>query len=325
MECLFEDVEDRTVIGVVLRTIFPLFLTLVYILGTLIKHHNDKPNMRRRVIIGFIVGIFFAYDAVTEMLMRIVNCISLDDPDLDDPEAPLIIQRYGMFATARDQYWAEDTQHVCWEGAHGIAAGVLGIPGLITVTFGIPIALALFLLYKRYIGVVLEPECLNTYGFVYQSYQPSFVYWESVIMVRKASMAAVIVYAYDLGPNLQSAIALGILIFSLLAQFLAQPFKYRSLNVLESLSLLASIFIFYSGVVFRDPNTSYGGKVVLSVIIICTNIAMVILFIHRLFDSYDHLIIVKLKLEKVESIPNRAIDRVRIFACLFDSNGSVCR
>ena len=310
MECLFEDLDDRTIVGIVLRTLFPLVLTALYILVNHIKHIDDKDNARRRAIIGFIVGIFFAYDTITEMLMRIVNCVSLDDPNLEDPDAPLTIQRYADYATARDSYWAEDTQHVCWEGSHGLVAGILGIPGLLIITAGIPIGLALFLLYKRHRGVVLEPQCLNTYGFVYQSYQAKFVFWESIIMLRKVSMAAVIVYAYDLGPNLQSAIALGILIFALLAQFLAQPYKYASLNLLESLSLLASIFIFYSGVVFRDPNTSYGGKVVLSIIIIVTNVFMVGLFVYRLLVAYDQLIIVKLRLEKAEYIPERAIERV---------------
>jgi len=308
-----KNVDDRTVIGMVLRAVFPLFLMVVYILLTVAYHRKKDTSFKtkRRIVIGLLVGLFFAYDTVTEMLMRLVNCIYLDKKHISDDNSsnPIIIQYYGQYANATEIYWAEDTRHVCWEGSHGVAAGVLGVPGLIIVTFGMPLALTLFLMYKRKMGVVLEPECLNMYGFVYQSYQGKFVFWEAIIMLRKACMAAVIVFAYGLGPNLQAAIALGILIFALLAQFLASPYKFVSLNVLESLSLLASIFIFYSGIVFRDDNTSYAGKVILSIIIIVTNIAMVVLFLHRLITAYDNLVIVKLRVAKVD-IPDNALQRV---------------
>jgi len=310
MECLFKDFEDRSLIGIVLRALFPILLTAVYVLANVVKSRSDPASLKRRVIIGIIVGLFFAYDTVSEMLMRIVSCVSLDDVP-DDPEATSnILQRYGHYSIARDAYWAEDTRHVCWEGNHGIVAGVLGIPGLVIFTFGLPIMLAAFLMYKRWQEVVLDPTFLNTYGFVYQSYRLQFVFWESIVMLRKASMAAVIVYSYDLGPNLQSAIALGILIFALLAQFLAHPFKYNSLNVLESLSLLASIFVFYAGVIFKDPNTSYGGKVVLSIIILFTNISIVGFFLYCLFNAYDHLIIVKLRMAKAP-IPETVFQRIK--------------
>eukprot|EP00210_Caulerpa_lentillifera_P005960 g5695.t1 len=280
MECLIKHMEDRSLIV------------------NILKSRLDFKNLRRTVIIQVLVGLFFAYDTVSEMLMRIVSCVSLDVIPENLESASNVVERYGAYAIARESYWAEDTRHVCWKGTHGWVAGVLGIPGLVLFTFSLPILLAAFLMYKRSAEVVMEPEFLNTYGFVFQSYRVKFVYWESVVMLRKASMAAVIVYSYDLGPNLQAAVALGILIFSLLAQFLAQPFKYNSLNVLESLSLLASIFVFYAGVIFNDPNTSYAGKVALSVIIVLTNIVIVGVFLYCLFNAYDNLIIVKLRMAK---------------------------
>lgn len=316
MECLMKNLEDRTIIGVVLRTLFPLIVTALYIIFSYVRHRRleNSHDLRRRLIIGFIVGMFFAYETVTEMMMRLVSCIQLDDvrssEELGIPYG--IVNRYGDYASARDRYWVEDTNHICWEGSHRLAAGILAVPGLAIITAGIPIGLAAFLLYKRYRGVVLEPECLNTYGFVYQSYHPRFVYWESVIMLRKISLAAVIVFAYDLGPNLQSAIALGILICALLMHFLTQPFKHVSLNVLESLSLLASIGIFYGGVIFKDPNTSDSGRIFLSILIVLTNLAMVCIFVYKLFMSYDYLFIVKLRLNDINPIPPTFIGRVRL-------------
>eukprot|EP00210_Caulerpa_lentillifera_P007389 g7062.t1 len=310
MECLFKNMEDRSLIGIVFRALFPIVLTGIYVLANAYKSRSDPKNLKRRMIIGIIVGLFFAYDTVSEMFMRIVSCISLDDVSEDPDATSNVLQRYGRYSIARESYWAEDTRHVCWKGSHAVVAGVLGVPGLVIFTFGLPIFLAGFLMYKRRQELVLDPEFLDTFGFVYQSYRVKFVLWESIVMLRKASMAAVIVYSYDLGPNLQSAIALGILIFALLAQFLAQPFKYNSLNVLESLSLLASIFVFYAGVIFKDPNTSYAGKVVLSIIILFTNISVVGFFLYCLFNAYDHLIVVKLRMEKAP-IPNTVWKRIK--------------
>ena len=285
-----------------------------------------KPNMtffecqqflRSRLIICFLVVGFFAYQSISEDLMGTVSCIRLDSDDMSTAEEfddPLRGVSYSHFSTANGYYWTEDTNIKCFSRNHAFLVGFLGIPGIVLFLCGIPFYLLIFLLYKRQKKQLMELHVLNTYGFIYQNYEDKFVYWEVIILIRKAMIGAIIVFAYPLGANLQGVMVLGVLNLALAVHLIATPFKYRLLNMLEGCSLIVSIITFYAGVVFNDTNTSDGAKVLLSVILMFVNALLMVVILFSVFVHGDKYVLARLKSLDVTDIPENPILRMTLLA-----------
>ena len=161
------------------------------------KRNEGFAYLKNRWIISILAILFFTYAFLTRDLMKTINCIGVDK---SNPA-----EQYNQYSVATDQYWGEDTNLKCWEGKHAVLAFVLGVPGLSIISFGAPIYLAWFLTKNK--DKHYDRVFLNTYGFVYQAYKERHVYWDAVIMLRKALIGAVVVFAYPLGGNLQVILA----------------------------------------------------------------------------------------------------------------------
>lgn len=306
LTCLLQTSMNRAIHGMVLRVAFPvgllIFVIFLFFLNWLRIRKTQKKGieyLHSRSVICVLVALFFCYESLNQELMRVVNCVELDVEDLSDETG------YSRYAIARGEYWGEDTSFKCFEGTHLTLVAILGIPGLTFFSFGIPAFLLVFLLYNRERKRIYDQDFLNTYGFVYQNYTPSFVYWEVCIMLRKACIGGIVVFAYPLGANLQGIMSLGVLMTALVLHLIATPFKHQILNVLESFSLVVSIFTFYAGMVFNDENTSDPAKVLLSILLIIINASLFALFVVRVFMDVDKFITAKLHLLGVVDIPQR--------------------
>lgn len=294
----------------ILRVAFPVSLTIfvifLFFLNWLrIRKTQNKglEYIHSRSVICILVALFFSYESLNRELMRTVNCVQLDQEEPEDETG------YSQFAVAKGKYWGEDTSLKCFEGSHLKLVMMMGIPGLTLFSFGIPAFLLLFLLINRERKRINEQNFLNTYGFVYQNYKERYVFWEVSIMLRKACIGGIVVFAYPLGANLQGIMALGVLIVALVLHLVAVPFKYPILNVLESFSLLVSIFTFYSGIVFNDSNTSYPAKVLLSCLLILINLSLFLMFVGRVLMDVDKFITAKLIIFGAEEVPRRFFGR----------------
>jgi len=330
MTCLLDsDSENRSIHGVILRIAFPMLLMLLsmgfFFIQWFIMRRNptitrvmSQQFIRSRAIICFLVVGFFAYQSISEDLMGTVSCIQLDGDEMDQAER--FDQgddiNYSQFAIAQERYWTEDTNIECFSSSHAYLVGFLGIPGIILFLCGIPLYLLVFLLYKRQKEELLELNVLNTYGFIYQNYEDKFVYWEVMILIRKALISAIVVFAYPLGSNLQGVMALGVLILSLAIHLIATPFKYLALNILEGCSLVVTIFTFYAGVVFNDENTSESAEVLLSVLLVLINLLLVLVFFCTVFVYGDRYVVAKLKYLDVTNVPKNPIVRMLLLASL---------
>ena len=282
----------------VILLIFVIFLFFLNWLRIRVTEQKGLEYIYSRSVICILVALFFSYDSLNRELMRIVNCVQLDPEDDVNDETG-----YTRYSVAKGQFWGEDTSFKCFEGTHFRLLAIMGIPGLTLFSFGIPAFILVFLLFNREKKRIYEQRFLNTYGFVYQNYTERFVYWEVSIMLRKACIGGIVVFAYPLGANLQGIMALGVLIVALVLHLVATPFKYRILNVLESFSLLVSIFTFYSGIVFNDKNTSDAAKVLLSASLVLINTSLFAMFMVRVLMDVDKFITAKLVLFGETELP----------------------
>lgn len=249
--------------------------------------------------------------------MRIMNCVGID---VDQNEGSG--QSYWRYSIAKGTYWGEDTSLKCYEGSHARLVGSLGGPGLIIFSFGIPLFVLIFLLWNKHNNKLNDQTFLNTYGFIFQNYNEQFVYWEVLIMFRKALVDGIVVFAYPLGPNLQGVLALGVLIVSLVLHLVALPYKYKVLNLLEGASLVASIFMFYSGIVFNDKNTSEVARVFLSALLIAINLGLVVMFVIHGFQQVDKFLVAQLKCYQVP-VPRGFFPRAYKFCLITVSRAAV--
>lgn len=318
IDCLldYEGSIPISIRALVVRLAFPIVLLVIvvaiFFAYWIYLYHKKKEPLsyfRSRTIISSLVVLFFAYEFITQELMRIMNCV---DIDVDHPEGSG--QSYSEYSIAKGRYWGEDTSLKCYEGSHARLVGSLGGPGLIIFSLGIPLFVLVFLLWNKENNKLNDQLFLNTYGFIFQNYNERFVYWEVLIMFRKALVDGIVVFAYPLGPNLQGVLALGVLIVSLVLHLVALPYKYRVLNLLEGASLVVSIFMFYSGIVFNDKNTSEVARVFLSTLLIVINLGLVVLFVVRGFQQVDKFLVAKLKCFQV-SVPRGFFPRAYKF-CL---------
>eukprot|EP00210_Caulerpa_lentillifera_P006197 g5921.t1 len=316
MTCLWNtSSENSSIFGAVFRVGFILGVMMLLMIYFFLQwsfmmrrpnctHAHCAAYLRSRIIICFLVVIFFAYQSISEELMAIVSCIELDSKEINDNTL------YPKYSIARDKYWTQDTNIECLEKKHALLVGIIGIPGIIFILFGVPLYLLFFLLYRRSKDQLMDLDVINTYGFIYQNYLERFVFWEVCILARKALIGVIVVFAYPLGSNLQGVMALGVLILALAIHLTAAPFKYTLLNVLEGCSLLVSIFTFYAGVVFNDENTSQVARVLLTTLLVLINLSLVAVFLATVFIYGDKCVTARLQCLEVADIPKNCICRL---------------
>eukprot|EP00210_Caulerpa_lentillifera_P003172 g3031.t1 len=325
LDCSFDDSSRENNSGVPnsikvlwLQVTFPLILLVFFTIlwGTYLWVRRNRYFVNRTVnfkpyfIVIAIVVTFFSYVKVTSELMRTVNCIGVDNEDEQHEYQSYAIQ-------TKTKVWAEDTRLVCFEGDHTLT-GIFGIIGL--VCFSLAVILFILTWLPANYGRLKDPEFIAQYGFIYQGYKEEWYLtsWEAIIAIRKALIAAAVVFAFPLGPNLQAVCALGVIILAITVHFIFRPFKrfpghpnvppYAghwfqrlgfeslanwwvllnnsiSLNAMESASLLMSMTVFYSGILFFDENASEGGKHTMAAFTLFVNVSFVIYMLCRLYNG----------------------------------------
>ena len=180
----------------------------------------------------------------------------------------------------QEQSVTTDTKIECFKGPHALLAFMLGWPFLIVFSFGFPLVTACVVVrnveedYKH--GWIYE-----TCGFLYRSYKKNFVFWESVIMFRKAILAVIVVFSYPLGANLQHVLLVLLFTFALYLQMTCCPYRseFDGLNKMESLSILVSAITFGSSMFFGDEHVSSPIRTLITVGLAFCNIALFLFFL----------------------------------------------
>lgn len=342
LECqLYEKpVAHPSIVALWIRVLTPFAVIVTYALGITAVwlffrfFHHRRPGSRHStsvlgswttaVIVVSIVAVYFSFIDVVRELLKTINCIQLDDQG-----ASTSSHVYDKYAVEQDgAVWAEDTDLQCFKGVHRLSA----IGGIFGLTFEL-IATVLIIVWlplnshKR-----TSPNFIARYWFLYQGYRRKwYTYgWEAVILTRKAFLDAIIVFAVHLGPNLQAALCVGILLCALMIQTSFRPFivdqetrivpeyfgdffKFIrlpslgpkwvklndsvSLNGLESGSLFASLTVFFYAVVRNDSQSSQYGKTSLGAVTFLVNVLYLLFMLCRLYAGVHSIMDFKLELD----------------------------
>eukprot|EP00210_Caulerpa_lentillifera_P005475 g5235.t1 len=219
---------SRPVMRYIVSVLVPFVVVLVLAVFWIIQMKRKKFTFSffwKRVLLSTIAVAYISYTGMTEVAIRVFCCVNVFDS-----------------ATAKNLYWAIDTSLKCFQGDHVIVL-LTSIAILIILTIGFPL-LCLFILIRYLKDPQLEESCVfETMGFLYRAFDKKYAFWESTIMLRKAAISGVAVFAYPLGAEIQADLVVLILVACLFSQLVCKPYRqdFHRLNSYEAVSLLLSI------------------------------------------------------------------------------------
>lgn len=189
------------------------------------------------------------------------------------------------------------------------------ITAIIVYIVGIPV-LAIFLSLKR-IQTLKKPKNQRTKvdEFILQvtykkrrEFKTQFDYWDVIIMVRKFMIAASQLF-FATFPAFQAVWLLMILFAAYVLQRVYLPYTVRSLNFLESVTIIASMLVLLSGLLFLNgayynQNVDALGFVVIFIVSICVAMMATMMLKHMVFLYRDYKIQIK-----EEKLKNKNMDK----------------
>lgn len=249
MECAFSTQSSipRSIQQSIVSLLFPIMVASTFSLlwVTLCIFKAESASYLLRHVCVTVLSVFYVfYINITENAVKIFNCTSIDDGCKYDDRKEC--------TSENQRYWVEDTDVMCWRQGHFILMIIVGIPMLMLVSLGLPLWLWTTLRVSR--NYLDDAKVLGIYGFLYQSYTSESVYWEIVILLRKALLAIISVYAFNMGSFVPSLLAMGVTFCACMVHSWQRPFATHSpnLNAMEMLSIFASFFVFFFGVLFNE-------------------------------------------------------------------------
>ena len=266
--------DDHSVPRSVISTLIDVFVPVAVIsffglfwLFVTVRNKRDFLFFLKRSVLSAVAVFYISYISVTRTLVNILNCIEVHD-SID------------VMVDSTSDYWAVDTSLRCYEGAHATLAGAVGWPILVLFSLGYPVAMACVIV-RHVQEEVKEGWIYDVAGFMYRSYRRRFVYWESVIMLRKAVLAVVVVFAYPLGGNLQAMLGVFVIALASYFQTVCRPYheNFSILNEMESVSLLVSLITFISSMLFYEDKVPDGVRIAVTVALFLCNFGLFFIFI----------------------------------------------
>ena len=265
----------RTVLRQIIVALSPELVALLMSASLCLAEPKMERNWRRllrRIILAHIVVAYHSYLTVVTTAVGAFNCAKVHDGiKLDDVEAT-------------HRYWMEDTSVKCYTGMHLTYILVVSVP-LMAFTIAFPVALAVCLAFARKQNRLQWKWTRETMGFVFMVFDEKYVYWDCLILLRKAALSIIIVFAYRLGGNLQGLLALAVIAIAQFLQTHFNPFdhKLKRLNFLENVSLSVSFFTFLCGLILNEERFINDViQMILTVFLLCGNVVFLAVLLFAL-------------------------------------------
>ena len=261
----------RQIIVALLSELVALIISAFFLLREL-KGNKDWYKLLRRVILAHIVVGYNSYLSLVKIAVDAFNCVSVHDGiRLEDTDAT-------------HRYWIADTSVECFRGSHLTFTVAVSVP-LLLFAILFPVLLAILLERARGQDKLSSKWTQETMGLLFIVFDENHVYWDCLILLRKAILSVIIVFAYRLGGNLQGLLVVAVLVIALFVQMYFNPFSQDlgNLNVLESVSLLVSFFTFLCGLVLNSER-SHGALVegFLTAVLLGSNILLFLILLFTL-------------------------------------------
>lgn len=177
-----------------------------------------------------------------------------------------------------NRHWVEDTNTICFEQEHMLLAAA-AVPVML-LCFGFP-AYLFCMLYSNRMHLSSQ-EVLKKFSFFYKDYSERAPYWEVVVYMRKASIAAIAVLGRLLDVQVQGYLAIFTLFVALLLQSQINPYTNLELNQLEVMSIGISIMLFIATGLVENLEDSTILKITLAWLCVAIIVAYMLYIAHIL-------------------------------------------
>ncbi|GMH40814.1 hypothetical protein BSKO_08718 [Bryopsis sp. KO-2023] len=275
MECLMDRSNvPPSLQRVIIESLFPFIVALVAsFLWQFVAFAKNIPWQRLKIYM--LITTFYVltqlYTSANTAILSLFSCFDLSTSS--------------ELATVQGKFWTEDSSIQCYTGKHLAAVILVGITGMILVSFGVPILVVAFLWVNK--ADLFSKEHGQKYGFLYLPYKPRSYFWTGVITARKCFVVIVVVFTGGLGPQLQTQLFGFVLFLALLLQLAIQPFQSRRHNLVETASLVISWATLFIGMYIfggegRVVRVSSDIRDVLTLIVLITNVALSLWFVVEL-------------------------------------------
>ena len=166
---------------------------------------------------------------------------------------PTLVKRSALMFSCReigDGVFLDEALDIrCFESDHVRAFMMTTVPGIIVYVIGFPVGL-LYMLMRlkrrgalRHDGPNYDRRWVLRLGFLFAGYEEDFVFWESIVLARKALLSGAAVFLAYRGTTVQVVVAILILFVCFAAQMKYQPLEHDWHDLMEERSLMASTLI----------------------------------------------------------------------------------
>eukprot|EP00949_MAST-11_sp_MAST-11-sp1_P000929 g929.t1 len=166
---------------------------------------------------------------------------------------PTLVKRSALMFSCRSiggrSFLDEVLDVECWQSEHIRAFMMTSLPGAIVFVMGFPLGL-LFLLFRlknrgalKHNGQNYDKRWVLRLGFLFAGYEDEYVYWEGIVLARKALLSTAAVFLAYNGIMVQVVVAILILFVCLYLQMKYEPFEHDWHDVMEERSLMFSNLI----------------------------------------------------------------------------------
>eukprot|EP00210_Caulerpa_lentillifera_P000169 g164.t1 len=262
--------ETKSLLRVIVSMLAPLIVCLIFALFWTFYTIYIKEKFLyflKRIVLSSIVVLYISYLGLTKLAVKVFYCV--DVHDLNEYE----------FLDSVTKYWAMDTNIKCYNGHH-IFLTVLGILCGLLIT-------VLFPLFSTFVSVqsvksgstrMRSKWIFDIMGFMYIAFDDKFIFWESVILSRKALCSIIAVFSYPLGGDVQSILASIVLVLALFLHMTCRPYKkeFSALNTYEAVSLLVSAITFNTSQFFEPHRCGRIIRIILSICLLLMNVGFLL-------------------------------------------------
>ena len=238
----------RSVLQAALVTVIPLAVAVficAFWVCSATKKERPWNYLAKRSIVTVVSVLYVAYLPLFRTAIYVFSCVDVyDSATLDGIDIS-------------HSYWAEDTSVRCFADSHATLVFAVAIPLFIFAIF-FPVSLGVILIIARKRGILDSPWIQETIGMQFRGFKEAYVFWDCIVLLRKALIAVIATFSHSLGASLQGHLLIALLLLVLFLHIMVSPFKadLEALNLLESASLFVSLCTVLCGLILDDEKAS---------------------------------------------------------------------
>jgi hypothetical protein len=232
-----------------------------------------------------LVVAFFAYPSLLRASFTMFACLPIDTPLGADRDAS--IPAAAKFLDHPQGYWIADITQKCFEGWHlGWVLG-LGVPAVLVLCVGVPVAL--FVLLKINRSKAQQESFRIHFGFLYRNYRPQLMWWEAVWAVQTILLCLIGSFHFTLQAYYSVLLLMLVFLMSAALQAMYRPYAHEKLHLMHVTST-SCLLLTCQGALVMFPVDAVAASIspmhtAVAVLLLAMNVGFILLCLYTIAAS----------------------------------------